>query len=193
MLDTHGRKYVDPIINATAKRLVKLGIEANTITIFAFVIGILASVAVYFQNPWLGVLLLWLSGFFDTVDGAMARMTKPSEFGTVLDVTFDRIVEIGIFLALGLRYEEAAFPLLVLCCAIIISITIFLVVGAVAEKRGMKSFYYQAGVAERTEGFIMSSLMVLFPQYLVVLTYIYAFLVAFTALQRFVEAKKILS
>ena len=179
--------------NSTAKRVLKLGIKANTITVIAFVIGVLASVLVYVDFPWLGIAFLWLSGFLDTVDGAMARMTETSPFGTVLDVTFDRIVEIGIFVALGLRYPEAAFPLLVLCCAIIISMTVFLTVGAVAEKKGMKSFYYQAGVAERTEGFIMSTLMVVLPQYIVILTYIYAGLVAFTALQRFMEAKKILS
>src|SRR5690554_4659320 len=150
MLDTHARKYVEPVIKTTAKRLLNIGLTANQVTVGAFVIGCLAGVLVYFGLPLLGVALLWLSGFFDAVDGSMARETKTSSFGTVLDVTFDRIVEIGIILALALRYPDAALALLLLSCAIIVSMTVFLTVGAVTDKKGMKSFYYQAGVAERT-------------------------------------------
>ena len=72
------------------------------------------------------------------------------------------------------------------------SMAIFLTVGACTEKKGMKSFYYQAGVAERSEGFILFSLMILLPEYLGIITNIFSILVLFTAGQRFFEAKKIL-
>ena len=39
--------------------------------------------------------------------------------------------------------------------------TIFLTVGALAQNNGMKSFRYQAGLAERSEGFICFSFMIL--------------------------------
>ena len=72
------------------------------------------------------------------------------------------------------------------------SMTIFLTVGALSEKKGVKSFYYQAGVAERSEGFIFFSLMILIPSYLGIITNIFSILIIITAIQRFFEAKRLL-
>jgi len=83
--------------------------------------------------------------------------------------------------------------LLILMVAILLSMTIFLTVGALSDQRGIKSFYYQAGLAERTEGFLLSSLMILLSRYLRFFTLLYAGLVFFTAVQRMLEAKRILS
>ena len=70
--------------------------------------------------------------------------------------------------------------------------TIFLTVGALVEKKGMKSFYYQAGVAERSEGFLMFSLMILVPSYIVIFTNLFSAIIFITIIQRIIEAKKIL-
>lgn len=70
--------------------------------------------------------------------------------------------------------------------------TIFLTVGALSEKKGVKSFYYQAGVVERSEGFIFFSLMILIPSYLGIITNIFSILIIITAIQRFLEAKRLL-
>ena len=75
---------------------------------------------------------------------------------------------------------------------ILMSMTIFLTVGALSEKKGVKSFYYQAGVAERSEGFIFFSLMILIPSYLGIITNIFSILIIITAIQRFFEAKRLL-
>ena len=72
------------------------------------------------------------------------------------------------------------------------SMTIYLTVGALSEKKGVKSFYYQAGVAERSEGFIFFSLMILIPSYLGIITNIFSILIIITAIQRFLEAKRLL-
>ncbi|WP_345243936.1 CDP-alcohol phosphatidyltransferase family protein [Pontibacillus salipaludis] len=193
MLDTHARKYVQPSIEHTSKWLTKLGLTANQVTTIAFIIGI-ASGGIYALGfPILAVVALWLSGFLDAVDGTMARMTKPSSFGTVMDITFDRIVEISIILGIAYLHPEVMWPLLLLSVSIIFSMTIFLTVGAVSEKQGIKSFYYQAGVAERTEGFIFFSVMMLFPSILMWTTLAFFAVEVFTAMQRFLEAKRILS
>ena len=60
------------------------------------------------------------------------------------------------------------------------------------KKKGVKSFYYQAGVAERSEGFIFFSLMILIPSYLGIITNIFSILIIITAIQRFLEAKRLL-
>lgn len=193
MLDTYGRKFVEPIIAKTANICVKLNFSATQITYLAFFIGVSSGVMVYLEKPILALVLLWLSGFFDAVDGAVARKTQPSALGTVLDITFDRIVEISLILSLTFLHLEASWALVILSVSIVISMTIFLTVGAVSDKKGMKSFYYQAGLAERTEGFIMFSLMIVFQTYLVWLTLLFSGMILFTALQRLWEATKMLS
>ncbi|MBS6506959.1 MAG: CDP-alcohol phosphatidyltransferase family protein [Paraclostridium bifermentans] len=193
MLDTHGRKYVDPIINCGANFFIKLNLTANNVTVIALLLGILTSVFIYIDMNILAVITLWISGYLDAVDGSIARKTKTTSlFGTLMDITFDRIVETSIILSLAMRYSNARINFIVLLACIIISMTIFLTVGALVEKKGMKSFYYQAGVAERSEGFLMFSLMILVPNYIVIFTNLFSAIIFITIIQRIIEAKNIL-
>lgn len=193
MLDTYGRKYVNPLINLVAKFLLNINLTPNNITLIAFAIGIASSVFIYFDLPIVALFALWLSGFLDAVDGAMARKKGiTTSIGTLMDITFDRMVEMGIILTLAIKFPKDILHLLILTICILISMTLFLTVAALTEKKGMKSFYYQAGFAERTEGFIMFSLMIIFSHNLVFITDIFSLAVIITAFQRFLEAKRIL-
>ena len=193
MLDTHARKWVEPIIKSGAKFFHNRGLSANQVTLLSFLIGLSTSVFILFNQPLWAVLILWLSGYLDAVDGSIARnYGKPSAVGSLMDITFDRVVELGMILSLGIRHTNDLLALLFLSCAIIFSMTVFLTVGALASQKGIKSFYYQAGVMERTEGFVGFTLMILLPEYVGVLAFLMAGLITFTGLQRFFEAKKIL-
>lgn len=193
MLDTHARKYVNPIIELGAKFLLRLKLTPNNVTILALLLGISTSIFLYFDMQIIAVTLLWVSGYLDAVDGAMARRSNSaSSFGTLLDIVSDRIVEVSIVLVLGLKFVDVRYNLIVLTVCILMSMTIFLTVGALSEKKGVKSFYYQAGVAERSEGFIFFSLMILIPSYLGIITNIFSILIIITAIQRFLEAKRLL-
>lgn len=193
MLDTHARKYVNPIIELGAEFLLKLKLTPNNVTILALLLGVSASIFLYFDMQIIAVTLLWVSGYLDAVDGAMARRSNSSSsFGTLLDIVSDRIVEVSIVLVLGLKFVDVRYNLIVLTVCILMSMTIFLTVGALSEKKGVKSFYYQAGVAERSEGFIFFSLMILIPSYLGIITNIFSILIIITAIQRFLEAKRLL-
>ncbi|WLR48333.1 CDP-alcohol phosphatidyltransferase family protein [Halobacillus litoralis] len=192
MLDTHARKFVQPSIERTASYFLQKGRTANEITVLALFVGLATSALYVLGFPILAVVFLWLSGFLDAVDGTMARNTKTSSFGTVMDITFDRVVEIGMIIAIAYVHPEVLWPLLLLSVSIIVSMTIFLVVGAVSEKAGIKSFYYQAGLAERTEGFVLFSVMLLFPSFLFWSTLLFFAVELFTGIQRFMEAKRIL-
>ncbi|ANU28501.1 CDP-alcohol phosphatidyltransferase family protein [Planococcus versutus] len=192
MLDTHARKYIQPIVEKSADALLKTGFTANGVTKIAFAIGITSGVFIYLNEPMWAVFALWFSGYLDVVDGTMARKTKPSSWGTLLDISFDRLVEISVVLGLAFRYPDSMWALLLLSVSIIIAMTIFLTVGALAEKQGVKSFYYQAGLAERTEGFILFTLMIIFSTYLTVITLIFFAIQLFTIAQRMTEAKRIL-
>ena len=193
MLDTHARKYVNPIIELGAEFLLRLKLTPNNVTILALLLGVSTSIFLYFDMQIIAVTLLWVSGYLDAVDGAMARRSNSSSsFGTLLDIVSDRIVEVSIVLVLGLKFVDVRYNLIVLTVCILMSMTIFLTVGALSEKKGVKSFYYQAGVAERSEGFIFFSLMILIPSYLGIITNIFSILIIITAIQRFLEAKRLL-
>ena len=194
MLDTYGRKYVNPLINLGAKAFLKLRFTPNLVTVIALITGILAAFFNFYGNIIIALLLLWISGYLDSVDGAMARklgLTTP--FGTLLDITFDRIVELSIIISVALKSENTRIYLLFLLCSILISMTIFLTVGALSKNNGVKSFRYQAGVAERTEGFIMFSLIMCLEGDCKIITInIFTIIILITIFQRIIEAKKLL-
>lgn len=193
MLDTHGRKYISPLLKAMANFFLRLKMTPNNITVIGFLIGLLPFVFIYFDKYLMAVLFLWVSGFFDAVDGEMARISNNSTpFGTLMDVTFDRIVEIGVILAMALKHPQFRLELLFLTALIILSMTVFLTVGALSENKGSKSFYYQAGVAERTEGFLLFTLMILIPKHIALISNVFSILIVITAIQRMMEARKIL-
>ncbi|AUD13864.1 MULTISPECIES: CDP-alcohol phosphatidyltransferase family protein [unclassified Planococcus (in: firmicutes)] len=193
MLDTYARKHVQPAVDKTADYLLKKGWTADGVTKTAFAIGLSSGVFIYLDQPVLALIALWLSGFLDVVDGTMARKTKPSPWGTLLDISFDRLVEISVILGLAFRFPDSMWALLLLSASIIVAMTVFLTVGALSEKQGMKSFYYQAGLAERTEGFILFTLMIVFSPYLTAITLLFIAVQIFTIFQRMAEAKRILS
>jgi CDP-diacylglycerol--glycerol-3-phosphate 3-phosphatidyltransferase len=193
MLDTHGRKYISPLLKGVANFFLKLNMTPNNISIIGFIIGLFPFAFIYFDKPLIAVTLLWISGFLDAVDGEMARVSNTSTpWGTLMDITFDRLVEIGVILAIALKEPQFRLELLFLTAAIILSMTIFLTVGALSQIKGSKSFYYHAGVAERTEGFIFFTLMILIPVHIRLITSIFFILIAITALQRMIEARRIL-
>lgn len=193
MLDTKGRKFIQPVIEIIANVFLKMGFKANTITFLAFIIGIVSAVIFYCGYNLIAVMILWFSGLLDAVDGTMARKTRTTSFGTILDITFDRLVEISIIVVIAMKFPNYNFLLILLLSSIIISMTVFLTVGALSDKQSEKSFYYQPGLAERTEGFLFFSFMMLFNAHINVIITIFSLAIIYTALQRMLEAKKILN
>lgn len=193
MLDTHCRKYLQPLIKKGALLAIKLNLSANNVTVMAMLLGVTSGVLAYLEYPIVAILTLWFSGYLDAVDGTIAREQKTfSSFGTVMDITFDRIVEGAVIIGIALKYPQFSLISLFLAVSIIISMTIFLTTGPLAENKGEKTFHYQAGLAERSEGFIMLSLMIICGERAGVIINLFTIIVLFTAGQRFIEAKNIL-
>ena len=193
MLDTHGRKYVEPIIESVANAFINRNISANKVTVLAFVLGISSGGWMLLGQALIATAVLWISGLLDAVDGAIARKTgTSSSWGALMDITFDRIVELSVIISLAVLYPQARLVLIMLTGSIIISMTVFLTVGALSKNTKNKAFYYQAGLAERTEGFIMSSLMMLFSNHIIIITIVYFLAILFTAGQRLKEAYELL-
>ena len=193
MLDTIARPLVDPAINAIARLLQRCGITANAVTVAAMLIGVGAAFCVATDWPWTGIALLWVSGIFDATDGALARMTGANPFGAILDITFDRIVEVAVIVALAWRHAEARFLLVILAGVIAIAMSLFLSIAAALRNHSGKSFHYAPGLGERTEAFLCLSLMMAAPTYLPASTGLFLAVLLFTMGQRLRHAARSLA
>ncbi len=86
----------------------KAGLSPNWITLLSFLLAVLASILYAVRlSPgivWFAaVISLILSGYFDALDGAMARrFLQVTKTGGVLDSVLDRIGEISIYSGLAL-------------------------------------------------------------------------------------------
>lgn len=194
MLDSNARKYVQPLLDAVARGAQRVGVSANAMTIAGMLVGVAAAVLVALAHPVAGFLVLWLSGLIDAADGTLARLTGTSSpIGAILDITFDRVVELSVVTALAWRFPEARFELVILAGIIAIAMSLFLSIGAAVANRSVKSFHYAPGLGERTEAFICLSLMILDSERLVLWTWVFVAVIVFTMGQRLRHALHALS
>lgn len=192
MIDTKLRGIVQPSFNYLAKGLIKLKLKPDTITSLAFVIGISASVSIGFANSWLAITLLWLSGLLDVLDGSVARLTNTSsKVGAYMDLIFDRMVEASVILGFYALMPEYSLAYLLFFVAVLFNFTTFIVAGALFNNEGSKSMHYDVGIAERTETFIVFTLMIIFTQYVFIILMIFNIIVFLTGLIRFYRIIKV--
>lgn len=85
--------------------LARTSITPNMVTWFGFFLILVASVLAGLGHPFAAGWVVLLSGFFDIVDGALARRTnKVTRFGGALDSSLDRISEAAILLGIMAYY-----------------------------------------------------------------------------------------
>jgi CDP-diacylglycerol---glycerol-3-phosphate 3-phosphatidyltransferase len=164
--------------------LARLGVDPNVITVVGFLLNIVTAAVLATGHLSSGGLLLLVSGLFDMLDGALARVgNSQSAFGAFLDSLLDRYSEATILLALIYVFtirQETANVLLVYGVAvgsILISYS-----RARAEGLGLDA---KVGIAPRPERVLILGAGLLFnANTMVIALVILAFLTHVTALQR---------
>jgi archaetidylinositol phosphate synthase len=161
-------------------------ISPNQLTIISLCFGFAILLFSWVSLPFLAFLSLLLSGYFDTLDGSLAReKEEASPAGAALDIFCDRAVESLIILSLFLQNpQERGLLCILISCSILLCVTSFLVVGIFSEKNGEKSFHYSPGLMERTEAFIFFGLMLLFPSSFFFLAILFSLLTLATGIFR---------
>jgi archaetidylinositol phosphate synthase len=97
------------------ERLSRLGIKPMAVTALAFITALVSAACYYLgavtpASYFLAVIFLALSGFFDAVDGAVARRLKmTSNLGAFLDSVFDKLGEAAIYVAIIASGAVSAF------------------------------------------------------------------------------------
>ena len=91
-----------PFVKLVAKCLIKIGVSPNLATTIMLSFSIISFILlVFLSNLLLFSIFVFATGFFDGVDGAIAReQEKVTRFGGFFDSLMDRISEFVIFLAL---------------------------------------------------------------------------------------------
>jgi len=85
--------------------LVKSRLKPNNLTWIALTISVIAAAAIATNQLLIGGFLVLLSGLFDILDGALARLTnQATRFGALLDSTFDRISDAIVLLGFLVLY-----------------------------------------------------------------------------------------
>lgn len=180
------RVFVDPFIMLLSK---SSKISANSITIAAAISGVMAGLSLALHLSIIGLMLLVISGWLDTLDGSFARATNTnSSRGSVLDIVFDRLVEFFIVFGLYL-YQPAVRATAAICLlgSFLLCISSFLVVGIFSQNESQRSFHYSPGLIERAEVFMFFTLMIIFPRMFNVLAWLLLLLVLYTTFIRVLQ------
>ncbi|HVC32218.1 MAG TPA: CDP-alcohol phosphatidyltransferase family protein [Chloroflexota bacterium] len=94
------------LAEALATLLARTRVTPNGLTVIGFLLNVVVAAVLATGSLRLGGVLLLLAGAFDTLDGALARVTgATSRFGAFLDSSLDRYSE-GLLL-LGLLYDAS--------------------------------------------------------------------------------------
>ena len=158
------RTVLAPSLEKLGIVFAKTGLSPNVWTAIGLILSLAAAVS-YTSSEWvqgvqawhaitIGSILLLASGFFDIVDGQVARATKNiTKTGGFLDSIFDRVAEVAIFF--GILVGGHANPYLVF-----LAVTFSLLVSYArsrAESSGVQ--LRGVGIGERPERLLVLALV----------------------------------
>ena len=97
----------DPFLYRVTRLIQRMGLGPNALTFIGLGLNGLASWALA-EGEWLqGASLIVLAGFFDILDGAMARNChEASSFGSFLDSVVDRYSDLSLLVGLFIFYSR---------------------------------------------------------------------------------------
>ena len=179
--NSYQKLFVDNVAVALPSTLSPLAITVTALAVGVAVLPLLA-----LEIPYFALACLLISGYLDTLDGALARMKEAvTPQGAVLDIVSDRIVEAAVIIGLFLvEPVERALPSILMLASVLVCVTSFLVVSIFIQNRSEKSFYYSPGLMERTEAFFFFAAMIIFPSLFIPLAYLFTIAVFYTAFTR---------
>jgi phosphatidylglycerophosphate synthase len=196
MLDPLMRRIIDPPLDRAGGWLAARRVSANSLTLVGLLVG-LACVPLLAIEAYGWALACCLANrLIDGLDGAVARVRGPTDFGGYADIVADMVFYAAIVFGFALARPENAMWAALLLAAFVGTAASFLGYAVVAAKRGQqstqrgrKSFYHAAGLIEGSEtiGFVV--LMIIFPSYFRYISIILAILCALTVVARLADAQ----
>jgi phosphatidylglycerophosphate synthase len=110
---TSKRKSLKKVYEPIGILIAKTHITPNGITVISVILGVLSAYFFYNHKPLVAALLLFMSGFFDLMDGVVARETDTSsKFGAVFDWLADKVVDGAVLFAVGMAYSTPTITII---------------------------------------------------------------------------------
>lgn len=163
------REKITPITTRIGNSFGSLGLSPTFWSMIGFAFAILSSIFFGLTNflnqqglefPWqvIASIMLLISGFFDIVDGSVARvMKKTTTRGAFLDSNFDKVSEALIFIAIAIGgLSNPILAMIALSTSILVSY-----LRARAESLGIE--LKGIGVGERAERLLILAICGLIP------------------------------
>lgn len=197
MFDAKLRQLIDTPLNVTARWVAGSGVSANALTIFGAMVGLAAAIAISQEHFSLALVLILLNRILDGLDGAVARINGPTEFGGYLDTLADFLFYVSVPVAFGWANQLNQLPALLLVASFTVTAVSFLGFAAIAARKdqddgahGPKAFIYSTGLMEGGETIGFFILFCLFPAFFPLLALLFAGLCVLTVAQRMILAAK---
>jgi phosphatidylglycerophosphate synthase len=179
-------------LTQAARKLDRLNITADQVTVGGFALGLMAVPALAFEQYGLALLLIVLNRIGDGLDGALARLNRPSDAGAYLDIVLDFIFYSGV--VCGFAWADPAANALAAATLIFAFMgtgSSFLAFAILAERQKIrniaypsKGIYYLGGLTEGAETIAVFVLFCLFPACFAPLAYLFAALCLLTTAVR---------
>ncbi len=168
MLNKARRSLAQRVNKIPAELVAKTRISPNIVTALGLLVALVTAWVLSTGHFFLGGFLVLVSGAFDMLDGAVARISgRSTRFGAILDSTFDRLSEAALFLGLLAYYaNQGSFQEIVLVGAALVGSMMTSYVRARAEVLGLKC---EVGLFTRPERVILLAIGLIFNQMLVIL------------------------
>ena len=145
--------FTQPVLGLLART----SITPSAITWFGFLVTLGAAALIITGHLFAAGFVVLIAGFFDMLDGALARHTnRVTSFGALLDSTLDRLAEAVLLLGILVLYarEQSLAPILLVCVALVGSLLVSYI-RARAEALGLEC---QVGLFTRPERVVVLAL-----------------------------------
>lgn len=191
MFDAKIRIAFNPALDAAATRIANIGISANRLTLAGAILGIAAAAAIAAEYYGLALMLIAANRLCDGLDGRVANINGPTEFGGYLDSLCDFLFYVAVPVGFGIANPANLLPALLLVAAFTMTGVSFLAYAAIAARQGdgngahgQKALIYSTGVMEGAETIAFFTLMCMLPAHFAGLAYVFTALCAVTVIQR---------
>lgn len=171
MLDRYALPLLKPVLHQLARPLARCGVTANQVTVVGFLLGLIAVPLIMLEWYLAALVLVLLNRLSDGIDGALARLTQPTDAGGFLDISLDFIFYQAIVFAFALADPANTVWALILMLSFVGTGVTFLAFAVMAEKHQItnpaypnKSLHYLGGIAEGTETIAVFVAFCLWPQ-----------------------------
>jgi len=152
-------------INQMGKDIAKTNISATGLSVFGFVIGMLAvnflAMTMYFE----ALICILINRFCDMLDGAVARNKGVTEFGKFIDAVLDFVFYGGVIFGFALAEADNAQAACFLLFGFMASASAMLTYGIIDQKSAdtKASPFYLGGIAQGFETLVAFVLLCIMP------------------------------